>query len=395
MRRTEALHEVRRMRFEDVYGRFTRGRLSAMDAADLLGCSERTFRRLRGRYEAEGASGLLDRRLGKVSAHRIAADEVERIVALYRDRYAGWTVKHFHERAQDQHGLTASYGWTKSVLHASGLVQPAKKRAAHRRKRPRKPLPGMMLHQDGSRFAWLPGCDRQYDLICTLDDATSEITSAFLVEEEGTMSSFRGVQETIAAKGLFCSLYTDRGSHYFHTPVAGHPVARDALTQFGRALRQLAIRHIPAYSPEARGRSERMFATLQDRLPKELEDAAVTTLEAANAFLRETYLPAHNRRFAVDPEEDGSAFVPWTGGDPGEILCHQEDRVVAKDNTVRFEGLVLQIPPSPIRHHFVKVTVQVRRYPDGRLGLFHGPRCIGRYAADGSPTEEAPNQAAA
>lgn len=237
------------MRFEDVYGRFTRGRLSAMDAADLLGCSERTFRRLHGRYEAEGANGLLDRRLGKVSAHRIAADEVERIVGLYRDRYAGWTVKHFHERAQAKHGLTASYGWTKSVLHASGLVRPAKKRAAHRRKRPRKHLPGMMLHQDGSRFAWLPGDERQYDLICTLDDATSEIASAFLVEEEGTASSFQGVQETIAAKGLFCSLYTDRGSHYFHTPVAGQRVAAAAPTQFGRALRQLGIRHIPAYSP--------------------------------------------------------------------------------------------------------------------------------------------------
>jgi transposase len=383
------------MRFEDVYDRFTRGRLSAMDAAELLGCSERTFRRLRGRYEAEGADGLLDRRLGKASPHRIAADEVERIVALYRDRYAGWTVKHFHERAQERHGLTASYGWTKSVLHASGLVRPARKRAAHRRRRPRKPLPGMMLHQDGSRFAWLPGDERQYDLICTMDDATSEITSAFLVEEEGTMSSFQGVHETIAAKGLFCSLYTDRGSHYFHTPVAGQKVAKDLLTQLGRALRQLGIRHIPAYSPEARGRSERMFGTLQDRLPKELADAGVTTLAAANRFLREVYLPAHNRRFAVAPEQEGSAFVPWTGGDLGEILCHQEDRVVAKDNTVRFEGLVLQIPPSPIRHHFVKVTAQVRRYPDGRLALFHGHHCIGRYAADGSPAGEAPNQAAA
>jgi transposase len=383
------------MRFEEAYDRFTRGRLSALDAAELLGCSERTFRRLRGRYEAEGAAGLLDRRLGKVSPHRIAVDEVERIVALYRDRYAGWTVKHFHERAQEKHGLAASYGWTKSVLHASGLVRLAKKRAAHRKRRPRKPLPGMMLHQDGSRFAWLPGDERQYDLICTMDDATSEITSAFLVEEEGTMSSFEGVRETIAAKGLFCSLYTDRGSHYFHTPAAGQKVAKDQLTQVGRALQQLGIRHIPAYSPEARGRSERMFGTLQDRLPKELRDAGIAGLEAANRFLRESYLPAHNRRFAVAPEQEGSAFVPWSGGDLGEILCHQEDRVVAKDNTVRFEGLVLQIPPSPIRHHYVKVAVQVRRYPDGRLALFHGPRCIGRYDADGSPADQAaPNQAA-
>jgi hypothetical protein len=214
-------------------------------------------------------------------------------------------------------------------------------------------------------------------------------------EEEGTMSSFEGVRETIAAKGLFCSLYTDRGSHYFHTPAAGRKVAKDQLTQVGRALQQLGIRHIAAYSPEARGRSERMFGTLQDRLPKEFKDAGVAGLDAANRFLRETYLPAHNRRFAVTPEQEGSAFVPWSGGDLGEILCHQEDRVVAKDNTVRFEGLVLQIPPSPIRHHYVKVAVQVRRYPDGRLALFHGPRCIGRYDADGSLADRAPNQAAA
>jgi transposase len=387
MGRTEVLQEVRRMRFEEIHDRFRRGRLSALEAAEWLGVSERTFRRLRGRYEAEGPAGLLDRRLGKVSPHRIAADEVERIVALYRDRYAGWTVKHFHERASERHGLKASYGWTKSVLHAAGLVRPAPRRSAHRKKRPRRPLPGLMLHQDGSRHSWIPALGRQLDLIVTLDDATNEIYSAFVVEEEGTASSLRALLEVIGERGLFCSLYTDRGSHYFLTPEAGGKVAKAALTQAGRALRQLGIRHIPAYSPEARGRSERMFGTLQDRLPKELADAGVDTVEAANRYIRDTYLPAHNRRFAVAAAEPGTAFVPWSGGDLAEILCHQEDRVVGNDNTVVFGRLRLQIEPSPLRPHFVKATVQVRRYPDQTIGLFYGPRCIGRYGPNGAPLQ--------
>jgi transposase len=384
MKRAEVLQEVRMMRFEDVHERFRRGRLSASEAAEWLGMSERSFRRLRGRYEAEGPSGLLDRRLGKASAHRITAAEVERVVGLYRDRYAGWTVKHFHERAQERHGLTASYGWTKSVLHASGLVRPAPRRSAHRKKRPRRPLPGLMLHQDGSRHLWLPALGRQIDLIVTMDDATSEIYSAFLVEEEGTASSLRGLGEVIGRHGLFCALYTDRGSHYFSTPKAGAPVAKDVPTQVGRALAQLGIRHIAAYSPEARGRSERMFETLQDRLVKELADAGIATIAAANRFIAELYLPAHNRRFMVEAAEPGTAFAPWTGGDPAEILCHQEDRVVGNDNTVAFDRRRLQIAPSPLRPHFVKATVQVRRYADDTLALFYGPRCIGRYAPDGT-----------
>jgi transposase len=375
------------MRFEEINERFQRGRLSSAEAAEWLGCSERTFRRLRVRYEAEGAAGLLDRRLGKASPHRIAADEAERIAALYEQRYTGWTVKHFHERAGASHGLTASYGWTKSVLHARGLVRPAPRRSAHRKKRPRKPVPGLMLHQDGSRHLWVPALGRQVDLIATLDDATSELYSAFLVEEEGTASTFRALYEVIAAKGLFCALYTDRGSHYFHTPKAGGKVDRARPTQVGRALAQLGVRHIAAYSPEARGRSERLFGTLQDRLPKELADAGITTLEGANRYLAEVYLPAHNQRFRVDPAEPGSAFVLWAGGELAEILCHQEDRVVARDNTVQFGRLTLQIPESPLRRHFVKATVQVRHYTDGTLALFHGPRCIGRYQADGTPVD--------
>lgn len=385
MNRAGLLREIRKMRFLEVYERCRMRRLSYSEAAETLGVSERTFRRMRGRFEAEGEDGLIDRRVGKPSPHRISVTEADRIAALYRERYQGWTVKHFHERCQERHGLQASYGWTKSVLHAAGLVRPAAKRSAHRKKRPRRPLPGMMLHQDGSRHLWLPALERQIDLIVTMDDATSGIYSMFLVEEEGTASSFRGLSEVIERHGLFCSLYTDRGSHYFHTPKAGEKVAREQLTQVGRALAQLGIRHIPAYSPEARGRSERMFGTLQSRLPRELADAGIRTIEDANRFIAESYLPEHNRRFAVAATEPGSAFVPWAGGPLREIFCHQEDRVVANDNTVVFGGLRLQIEPSPLRPHFAKATVQVRRYLDGTIALFYGPRCIGRFASDGAP----------
>jgi transposase len=394
MRRTEVLQGLRAMKFEEIHERFRGGRLSAVDAAEWLGVSERTFRRWRGRWEAEGAAGLLDRRLGKVSSHRIAADEVDRIVALYGDRYAGWSVQHFHDRAVARHGLRASYGWTKSVLHASGMVRPARRRGAHRQKRPRKPLPGLMLHQDGSRHLWLPALERQIDLIVTMDDATSEIYSAFLVEEEGTWSSFRGVHEVISRHGLFCSFYTDRGSHYFYTPVAGEPVSKTVLTEVGRALQQLDIRHIGAYSPEARGRSERMFGTLQARLVRELADAAIDTIEAANRFIAETYLPAHNLTFMVEASEAGTAFLPWTRGDLDETLCQQEERIVDRDNTVTFERLKLQIEPSPTRRHFVKATVKVRRYADASIAVFYGPRCIGRYGPDGKPAATANGKAA-
>jgi hypothetical protein len=220
--------------------------------------------------------------------------------------------------------------------------------------------------------------------VVTLDDATSAIYSAFLVEEEGTASSFRGIAEVIDRHGLFCELYTDRGSHYFHTPKAGEAVSKTVRTQVGRGLAQLGIRHIAAYSPEARGRSERAFRTLQDRLPKELALAGIATISAANRWIGESYLAAHNALFAVAPEQADSAFVSDRGGQAGEILCLQEERRVGNDNTVKWRGLILQIPPSPLRPHFVRATVRIHEYPDGRLAVFHGPHRLADYDAEGN-----------
>src|SRR5438105_4426375 len=326
MGRAGVLQGVRQMRFEGLLERHERGELSQEEAAEMLGVSERTFRRWRDRLRDEGPEGLRDRRIGKPSSRRAAAEEILRMLGLYEERYSGFTVKHFHEQLQKRHHYKLGYTVTRLALQGAGLVRPAPRRSAHRKKRPRRPMVGMMLHQDASRFAWLPGDDRQYDLVVTLDDATSAVYSGFLVAEEGTASSFRALSEVIAEHGLFCELYTDRGSHYFHTPKAGQAVSKNVQTQVGRALAQLGIRHIAAYSPEARGRSERAFRTLQDRLPKELKLAGINTIEAANRWIAETYLAAHNARFAVPAEQEGSAFVPDASGAWREILAVQEER---------------------------------------------------------------------
>jgi hypothetical protein len=290
-----------------------------------------------------------------------------------------------------EHSFTRSYNWVRLTLQAHGRVRPAPRRGAHRRKRDRRALPGMMLHQDGSTHQWVP--DQWWDLIVTLDDATSEIYSALFVAEEGTMSTFSALGEVIEAKGLFCSLYADRGGHYWHTPEAGGKVDRDNPTQVGRALAQLGVELIPAYSPEARGRSERMFGTLQKRLPQELRLAGITDMAAANRFQKEQYSPRHNARFATPPEGEGSAFVPFAGV-LEDVLCIQEDRVVGNDNTVRYRNRVLQIPADRHRHHYVKARIRVHEYPDGALAVFHGPRRLAAYNADGTPKEESKMQAA-
>lgn len=375
MGRARALEEIRIMRFEELLDRHEWGDLTQAEAGEMLGVSERTFRRWRDRYREEGAPGLGDRRIGKPSPRRAPESELARARALYAEMYGGFTAKHFHEHLQARHGYRLGYTVTRLALQAAGLVRRAPRRGAHRRKRPRRPLPGMLLHQDAARHAWLAGRP-PLDLVVTLDDATNAVYSGILVAEEGTASSLRALAEVVADRGLFCSLYTDRGSHYFHTPVAGGGVDREHPTQVGRALAQLGIEHIAAYSPQARGRSERAFRTLEDRLPKELALAGITGIDAANAWLREHYLPAHNARFAVAAEQDGTAFVPVAPAQWREVLCLQDVRQVGNDNTVHWKGRSLQIPKSPLRPHFARASVRLHEYPDGAIALFWGPHRI-------------------
>jgi transposase len=359
------------MRFLDANEFFHQGRMSCEQAAEFMGVSVSTFYRKRRRFAEDGEGGLVDRRIGKMSARRVPVDEAMRIISLFETRYFDFTVKHFHEKLVEK-GYRHSYTFVKNTLQQAGVVKRARKRGQHRRKRARRPLPGMMLHQDGSRHEWVPG--KQWDLIVTMDDSTNESYSMFFCEEEGTMSAFQGVSESMKKCGLPCSVYVDRGSHYFFTPQAGGKVDKNRLTQFGRAMRQLGVEMIPAYSPEARGRSERMFGTLQKRLPQELRLQGITDMAGANRFLREVFLPAHNARFTKAAEMEGSAFTPLRGFPLDDVLCIQEERAVSNDNTVRYKGQILQICADDSRLHYVRCKVRVHEYSDGTLAVFHGPR---------------------
>jgi len=385
MRPAEWLQEARMRRFEEAYDGWIEERLSQEEAARILGVSDRTFRRYVERYDDGGQEALVDKRLSQASHRKAPVDEVMALTERYRARHDGWSARHFHSWYQ-RSGGTRSYTWVKTRLQEARLVKKAPRRGVHRKRRERAPWPGMILHQDGSRHEWVPG--QKWDLIVTMDDATSEHYSMFFVDEEGTRSSFRGVGEVIRTKGLFSSLYTDRGSHYWHTPEAGGKVDKNNLTQFGRAIAQLGIGMIPAYSPEARGRSERAFRTHQDRLPKELAFYGITDMEEANRYLQQTYLPAHNAEFCQPPLEEGLAFVVWVGANLDDILCEQYDRTVGRDNCVSFEGMKLQIPPNRHRCHYIKATVKVHRYLDDTMAVFHGPRELARYDSIGIQINE-------
>lgn len=372
------------MRFEEAYQGWSGGRLTQAEAALLLGQCERSFRRHVERYRCDGLDGLLDKRLSQISKRRASSAEVDQVVQTYRSGFAGWNVAHFHSKYRAELKGARSYSWVKTVLQGAGLATPAKRRGKHRIKRERAPLPGMMVHQDASTHRWVP--EQVWDLVVTMDDATGEHTSMFFCDQEGTASSFHGLGQTVARYGLFASLYSDRGSHYFVTPVAGAKVDKLNLTQVGRALKQLGIEHIAAYSPQARGRSERAFQTHQGRLPQELARARITTMGAANRYLEHTYREAHNREFGVPSTLAGTAYVPFLSGSLSDILCEQHERTVDNDNCVSFEGMSLQLPGDEMRHHYVRARVRVHRYVDATLGVFHGPRKLAAYDAKGTRT---------
>ncbi len=362
------------MKFEEVYELRNEGRLTMEEAARMLCMSERNLRRYIERYEEDGLDGLNDSRLARAAHNAAPVDEVFRLMDLYTNRYQNYSSAHFYDKYRTTHCGQRSYNWVRTTLQRNGLVSKLPKKGAHRRKRPRQPMAGMMIHQDASTHQWIEGV--YWDLVVTMDDATSEIYSAFFVEQEGTWSSLFGVKEVVESKGLFSSFYSDRGSHYWVTDKAGGRVNKVQLTQFGRAMKQLGIDMIAAYSPEARGRSERMFGTLQNRLPLELKSAGITTMDDANRFLTHQFLPEFNQRFCVSPQIAQSALIPWIPGNIAleDILCLQDQRIVNNDNTVSYKGKILQIPQNEYRYSYRKAKVKVNEYLDGRIALFHGPR---------------------
>jgi len=374
----------RAMKVQEVILRAMAKKITWFQAAEIIGLSDRQMRRWRERYEERGYDGLIDRRRGRPSQKRVPMEQAEQVLALYREKYFDLNVRHFHEKLRERHGIELSYTWVKQALQGAGLVRKGRRRGAHRRRRERRPLPGMMLHLDGSHHQWFQD-ERWYDLIVMLDDATSEIYYAQLVEEEATVTVMAALREVIERRGLFCALYSDRGSHFWITPKGSSKVDPHRLTQVGRALHDLGVRMIPAYSPQARGRSERSFSTWQGRLPQELRLRGIATVEAANRFLREEYIGEFNRRFQAPAAERGTAFIPCPRRDLDLIFSLQFERTVNRDNTVSFQHMSLQIDRVSWRGTLAGCNVTVHQHLHGSITLTYGARRLGRYTATGQP----------
>ena len=371
------------MKVQDVLLKAMAKKITWWEAAEIIGVSDRTMRRWRERLERDGYTGLADRRKGKPSAQRIPLATAEEVLRLYREEYFDLNMRHFHEKLQEEHAIELSYTWVQKALQGAGLVAKRHKRGPHRRRRPRRPMPGMLLHIDGSKHRWLND-DRWYDLIVILDDATSEIYYAQLVEEESTRTVMVGVREVIEIQGLFCALYSDRGSHFFVTMKEGEKVDKHRLTQFGRALKELGVQMIAAYSPQARGRSERNFGTWQGCLPQELRLARIDTVENANKFLREKYIQVFNRKFSVAAAEKGTAFRRTGRTDLNWIFTVQTERVVGKDNTVAIGSRLWQIDKTRFRSTLAGSTVTIHEHLDGNVSIRFGPHVVGRYDSQGT-----------
>lgn len=370
------------MKLQDVLLKAMAKKITWWAAAEIIGVSDRTMRRWRERFETNGYDGLMDQRKGKPASHRVELKTAEEVLRLYREEYTDFNVRHFHEKLGEKHGIRLSYTWVYKALVGAGLARKRKKRAPHRRRRPRRPLPGMMLHIDGSKHRWFQD-DRWYDLIVILDDATSEIYYAQLVQEESTRTVMAALREVVEKQGVFCAVYSDRASHFFVTPKAGEAVDKSRLTQVGRAMKELGVQMIAAYSPQARGRSERSFGTWQGRLPQELRVAGITSVEEANRFLREQYIAEFNLRFTVKAAERGTAFRRCSRADLDWIFTVQTERVVAKDNTVAIGPRSWQIDKSRFRHTLAGCTVTIHEHLDASISIRYGPHVIASYKENG------------
>lgn len=380
----------RAMTVQEVILKALSGELHWFRAADILGWSPRTLRRWRERYQQHGYVGLVDKRLHRPSIRRVAGPEVERLLRLYRERYTGFNVRHFHQIARREHGVTVSYSFLKYTLQAAGLVKKHRARGRHRRRREPRACFGELLHLDGSVHEWFTrDAEARPCLIAVSDDATKRVLHAAFYPSESRQAVMTSLATVLRTEGIPMALYTDRAHWAFHTPSAKGPVDKTQLTQVGRALARLGIEHIPAYSPQARGRSERLNRTFQDRLVNELRVAEIATMEAANRYLAETFVPQHNATFARAPRDPASAFVALGPTDLDAILCHEDTRIVARDNTVSVDRRTLQIGPQPGRRSCAGLQVTVRHHLDGRITINQGARVFATFTAAGKPMDAA------
>jgi len=376
----------RAMKVQEVILRAMSGQIHWIQAAEILGISDRQMRRWKRRYEIYGYDGLYDRRRKRPSPRRVPLETAEKVLKIYREKYFDFNMSHFYDKLRKEHNIKLSYNWIRLALQGAGLVERRQRRSPHRKRRARKPLIGMMLHMDGSPHDWL-GNGTEYTIVTISDDANNELYGIELVDEEDSLTCMSLLRNVVEKKGIFCSLYTDRASHFFLTKKAGEDVSKDNLTQIGRALQEIGTQHIPSYSPQARGRSERLNETLQGRIPQELRLRGIKTKEAANRYLKTEYIKEHNKRFAIKPEQQGSAFLtlPKTV-DLDKIFCFKHERTVNNDNTISFNNRILQIGPSELRVSFAKCRVIVYEHIDGSITIGYGPHTLGYYPPKGLST---------
>jgi transposase len=374
------------MKVQEVLMRAIAGKINWFQAAEILGSSVRSLRRWKKNMEEFGVDGLVDRRRRLPSQKKVPLEEVKRVVRLYADRFSHYNMRHFHQIARRDHGVRFSYTLMRRVLQDAGLVKKKKGRGRHRRRRERRACFGEMVHLDGSTHPWIRRRpDLRWTLIQMVDDATSKALYAQFEEGETTLGVFRALATVVEEYGIPMNLYTDRASWAFETPHAGEAVDKTNLTRVGEAMKRLGVEHIPSYSPEARGRSERVNRTYQDRLVNEMDSARIETMEEANRYLKEVYLKDHNERFSVGPRDPETAFVPAPGLDVRTWFYEEETRTVRKDNTVSFDGICLQISKQPGRTTCAGLQVQVRRFMDLSLVIMKGLQCLGTYGPTGDP----------
>jgi transposase InsO family protein len=374
--------EVRAMTRQEVITKAIARQITWLQAAEILRVSARQMRRIRRKVEQFGMSAVMDQRGKRPCRRLIRAATIEMLIRLKRDVYPDFSLRHFYEHVTEKHQLKVSYNWMRLMLQAAGVVEREPGRGRYRRKRERRPLVGMLVHLDASTHEWIAGVPKQ-DLVVALDDADGRILYARFFPQEGTASTFAALEGVLRGYGRFCELYTDRGSHFCRTAAAGAEPDQEQNGQVARALRALGIRQILARSPQARGRSERAFGTLQGRLPQELRLHGIGDYAAANRYLEEVFIPDFNRRFTVKPAQKESAFVKLGGIELELVLSSKHERIVRNDNTVAFQGIVLQLPQTRYRTHFVRCAVTVHQFSDDTLGISYQGRLLARYDSAG------------
>jgi transposase len=378
----QVAREARTMTVTEVLRKADEGVIKWVQAAEILNVTPRHLLRLRERFIKFGMDGLKDGRKGRPMPRRVSEAEVTRICDLKTSLYAEYTTRHFHEMLGRKHDVKVSYSWVRNILQAKGLMVKAPGRGKHRRHRERRPMTGMLLHIDGSTHEWISGLPKQ-DLIVMLDDADGQILFARFFEQEGTLSTMAALEHVLQKHGRFSELYTDRGSHFCRTSQAGDAPDEVQNGQVARVLKTLGINHIRARSPQARGRSERAFRTLQDRLPKELRTEGIETYEGANRFLETTYIKDYNKAFAVKPTQKETAFTPMLGVNFGLLFSAQYKRTVRPDNVVSFEGTQLQLPKTR-RASLARCEVIVHVLTTGHYAVTYLGEEVARFNRDGT-----------